>query len=128
MVHKLANRYVSRVSRRMPVGGSMKKQFLGKLQEDVLQYLETEPAATLALLEVRFGSPDDIAADFISQMSYREINNKFRARNRIVAAVIVAAILIVGIWGIAVSVVSKDAQNGTHGYVETRGPIILPEG
>ncbi len=127
MTREQASRYVRRVSRRMPVGGSMKKQFLDKLREDVTQCLETEPGATQEQLELLFGSPDDIAADFIPQMSYREINDKFRVRNRIVSTVIVVAILVVGIWGVAVSIAVENAQSISNGFIETHGPIILPE-
>ncbi len=116
MATKLEKRYISRVSRRVPVGGKQKKEFLSVLRDSLGQYIQEYPDATAAQLEAQFGTPDDIAADFISQMSYREINDKFRAKTRVVVTVLVAAILAVSIWAIAVTFALNDAQKQSSGY------------
>ncbi len=115
MKNNLAKRYIFRVSRRMPVGGKQKREFLAALQEDVEQYILENPSATRAQLEAQFGSPDDIAADFIAQMPYREINDKFRARNRIVAVAVAVAILVVTIWAAAVISLQQATENKIDG-------------
>ncbi len=73
MDNKITRTYIRRVSRCMPVGGNEKKQFLAALQENVSCFLRENPSAGLAQLNAHFGSPDDIAADFIAQMPYRQI-------------------------------------------------------
>ncbi len=125
MYNKIADHYVRRVSRRMPVGGKQKRQFLAVLKENVLRYMEENPATTVSQLEANLGSPDDIAADFISQMSYKEINNKFRARNRIIAAVAVAALLIVSIWAVAVSTALTNAKDKTDGQLINDDYVVM---
>ncbi len=116
MKNNLAKRYIFRVSRRMPVGGKQKREFLAALQEDVEQYILENPSATRAQLEAQFGSPDDIAADFIAQMPYREINDKFRARNRIVAVAVAVALVIAMIWAAAVFCALHDIWGDGAGF------------
>lgn len=123
MANKLARRYVHRVCRRMPVGGKQKRQFLANLRANVTQYLEENPGLDHAQLEAHFGTPDDIAADFISQMSYQQINEKFRFRNRVVAIVAAVAILI-ALLGVGAALCTIEDGKAVNRAYDIIGPVV----
>ncbi len=127
MRNKIARQYLHCVSRGMPIHGKQKRQFLAALEEDVIRYIEENPDASASQIQEQFGSPDDIAADFIDQMPHGQIRKKFRVRNRILVVVIIVALFIVGIWSVAVSIALDNAEDERDGYLETMDPIILPE-
>ncbi len=109
MANKLTSQYIWRISRRMPIGGSRKRQFLATLRESVIQHLEKNPDSDYAQLEAQFGTPDEIADDFIAQMSSQQINAKFRTRNRVVAIVAAVAIIIAMSWiGMVLEIIDED--------------------
>ncbi len=94
MANKQASNYIRRVAFRMPIIGSRKKQFLATLEDEVTQFMAEFPQADYAQLEAQFGTPDDIAADFISQMPCREINRRFRIRNRLIVITLIIILFI----------------------------------
>ncbi len=49
-------------------------------------------------------------------MSYREINDKFRARTRVLVTAFVAALVAVLIWAVAVTVALDNEKHDTSGY------------
>lgn len=117
MDNKIVGRYMRRVAHGMPVGGTQKRQFLGELKDDITRYIEENPDATPSQLERQFGSPDDIAADFISQMPYREINCKFHIRTRMFTVAVIAALLFVTIWLSTALFAMRDALENDPGYI-----------
>lgn len=95
-----AKRYCRHVARALPFGGAKKRGYLAAIKQDVLRYLSEHPWDGEEKLREVFGSPEQIAAAFVSEMPYEEINNRFRARNRalfiVSVAVILALLLLVG--------------------------------
>lgn len=117
MRNKIARQYLHCVSRGMPIHGKQKRQFLAALEEDVIRYTEENPDASASQIQEQFGSPDDIAADFIDQMPHGQIRKKFRVRNRIVAVAAIGALLIVAIWLSTALVAMHDALDNDPGYI-----------
>lgn len=94
---RIADTYCGHVRAKLPFGGKSRKDYLAHLRQDVLSYLSTHPWATQKELEEVFGSPEDIALSFLSELSYPEIMDRIRARNRavrIVSFVACAALLL----------------------------------
>ena len=82
--------YCRKVAKKLPFSGERKRTYLENLQNDVLAYLSSHPWADVQELAAQFGSPEEIAVAFVSEMSYEEINERFRARNRVVKLVLLA--------------------------------------
>lgn len=99
-LERRAAAYCRAVAKKLPIGGSRKKAYLQNLRTDVDAYLSNHPWAEPRELRSVFGEPEQIAVSFVSEMSYEEINAKFRARNRalrlVSAAVVLALLMLVG--------------------------------
>ncbi len=125
MNRKLLSRYYRRVRRALPVGSESKQRFLADLQMQAEQYIQAHPQADITDLETALGTPDEIAQTFLEEMSYGEIIRKFRFRNRIIAIIAVAAIVLVLITGVSIGILVEDGLNDSDGYFESRPAVSV---
>ncbi len=128
MNKKLLSRYYRRVRHALPVGSESKQRFLADLQLQAEQYLQAHPQADITDLETALGTPDEIAASFLEEMSYSEIAPKFRLKNRILGIAAAVALLCVLIFGISIGILVIDHLDDGEGYFETRPVTIIQPG
>ena len=95
-MNKPARAYLRAVRRALRCPGRQGKQLLRQLSEDIEEYCEEHPDATEEELCRRFGTPEDVAADFVEDLGGSIAVNVQRRRNRIVTAVIVVLVLVAG--------------------------------
>lgn len=95
-MNKPARAYLRAVRRALRCPRRQGKQLLRQLSEDIEEYCEEHPDATEEALCRRFGAPEDVAADFAEDLGGSIAVNIQRRRNRIVTAVIVVLVLVVG--------------------------------
>lgn len=95
-MNKPARAYLRAVRRALRCPGRQGKQLLHQLSEDIEEYCEEHPDATEETLCRRFGTPEDVAADFVEDLGGSIAVNIQRRRNRIVTAVIVVLVLVAG--------------------------------
>lgn len=88
---RTARAYCGAVRKKLPIRGPRRTAFLKSLRQDADEYLRTHPWATSEELADRFGAPEDIAVTFVSEMSYDEINERFRAGNRVIRIALIVA-------------------------------------
>ena len=96
-MNKPARAYLRAVRRALRCPGRQGKQLLRQLSEDIEEYCEEHPDATEEALCRRFGTPEDVAADFAEDLGGSIAVNVQRRRNRIVTAVIVVLVLVAGV-------------------------------
>ena len=85
--------YCRRIGRKLPFGGQRKQDYLQSLQEDVGRYLSAHPWAKPEELAEAFGSPEQIAVAFLSEMDDEEIYRRISARKRVVRLVFSGLVL-----------------------------------
>ena len=95
-MNKVAERYLRAVRKALHCPGRQGKRLLRQLSEDIEEYCEEHPDATEEELCRRFGTPEDVAADFVEDLGGSIAVNVQRRRNRIVTAVIVVLVLVAG--------------------------------
>lgn len=95
-MNKVAERYLRAVRKALHCPGRQGKRLLRQLSEDIEEYCEEHPDATEEELCRRFGTPEDVAADFAEDLGGSIAVNVQRRRNRIVTAVIVVLVLVAG--------------------------------
>lgn len=95
-MNKPTRAYLRAVRRALRCPRRQGKQLLRQLSEDIEEYCEEHPDATEEALCRRFGAPEDVAADFAEDLGGSIAVNIQRRRNRIVTAVIVVLVLVVG--------------------------------
>lgn len=92
-LERRAAAYCRRIGRKLPFGGQRKQDYLQSLQEDVGRYLSAHPWAKPEELTETFGSPEQIAVAFLSEMDDREIYRRISARKRVVRLVFSGLVL-----------------------------------
>ena len=85
--------YCRRIGRKLPFGGQRKQDYLQSLQEDVGRYLSAHPWAKPEELAEAFGTPEQIAVAFLSEMDDKEIYLRISARKRVVRLVFSGLVL-----------------------------------
>ena len=95
-MNKVAERYLRAVRKALHCPGRQGKQLLHQLGEDIDEYCEEHLDATEEALCCRFGTPEDVAADFVEDLGGSIAVNIQRRRSRIATALIVLLVLIVG--------------------------------
>ena len=95
-MNKVAERYLRAVRKALHCPGRQGKRLLRQLSEDIEEYCEEHPDATEEAVCRRFGTPEDVAADFVEDLGGSIAVNVQRRRNRIVTAVIVVLVLVAG--------------------------------
>lgn len=92
-LERRAAAYCRRIGRKLPFGGQRRQDYLQSLQEDVGRYLSAHPWAKPEELAETFGSPEQIAVAFLSEMDDREIYRRISARKRVVRLVFSGLVL-----------------------------------
>lgn len=95
-MNKVAAHYLRAVRKALHCPGRQGKQLLHQLSEDIDEYCEEHPDATEEALCRRFGTPEDVAADFVEDLGGSIAVNIQRRRTRIVTALIVLLVLVAG--------------------------------
>lgn len=93
--------YCRRIGRELPFGGQRKWDYLQSLQDDVGRYLSAHPWAKPEELAETFGTPEQIAVAFLSEMDDKEIYRRISARKRVVRLVILGLGLAIGMLAAA---------------------------
>ena len=94
-----ARRYLREVRRGLPCSRKRKRAFLETVGRDIEEYLRETPEADYQALVRRFGSPIQIAEDYLEETDTLEPIRGLRLRRRIYSAVFAAAVLAVTVFG-----------------------------
>ena len=95
---KAASQYLREVKKRIPCSGSQKTEFLCQLEAEVIYYCEDHDGVDFTILSEAFGSPEEVANDFLSELggSLATRTNVFTKRFIYIIATVIT-ILAVGI-------------------------------
>ena len=118
--------YCRQVAKKLPFSGERKRAYLDNLRNDVLGYLSSHPWADLDELAAQFGTPEAIAVAFVSEMSYEEINKRFRARNRVVKLVLLAlGIALAALAAMIVYLIIRNRQDMDGHFIVTAADCLF---
>ncbi len=118
--------YCRKVAKKLPFSGERKRAYIENLRNDVLGYLSSHPWADLGELAEQFGTPEAIAVAFVSEMSYTEINERFRARNRVVHLVLLAlGIALLALVAMIVYLIVRNRQDMDGHFIVTAADCLF---
>ena len=103
--------YVKRVRRLLLVKTDAASQFLAELENNIADYAEAENITDISKIEARFGAPEAIAKEFLANTDIEAVRKKLRLR-RVIAAVLIAALLV---WGVALTALYIEGHNDMRG-------------
>ena len=97
-VHLL--RYLWEVREELPGNRRQKKQILSRVESSVRDFVIENPHVDYATITQRFGTPQQIAASYMEEMSTPELTQQLRIRKTIVRIVAATALVLVLLWAV----------------------------
>lgn len=114
-VHLL--RYLWEVREELPGTRRQKKQILSRVESSVRDFVIENPHVDYATITQRFGTPQQIAASYMEEMSTPELTQQLRIRKTIVRIVAATALVLVLLWaGVVVTALIRHVK-AMNGYL-----------
>ncbi len=114
-VHLL--RYLWEVREELPGNRRQKKQILSRVESSVQDFVIENPHVDYATITQRFGTPQQIAASYIEEVSTPELTQQLRIRKTIVRIVAATALVLVLLWaGVVVTALIRHVK-AMNGYL-----------
>ena len=115
--------YLKEVDQQLSGKRAQRKAYIKKLSADVAERLEEEPALDSAALANAFGSPEELASEFMETLNAKDVKKAFGWK-KIVLIGVITALLIWGVIGIIAVVDSHKSVNGYTVYESNESIII----
>lgn len=115
--------YLKAVEQQLSGKKAQKKAYLKKLAADVAERLEEEPGLDSAALASAFGSPEELAAEFMGTLDVKDVKKAFGWKKIVLIGVIIALL----IWGVIGIIAVVDSHKSVNGYTvyESNESIII---
>lgn len=110
-------RYLWEVREELPGNRRQKKQILSRVESSVQDFVIENSHVDYATITQRFGTPQQIAASYIEEMSTPELTQQLRIRKTIVRIVAATALVLVLLWaGVVVTALIRHVK-AMNGYL-----------
>lgn len=116
--------YYRQISRHLSCPAGRKQQIMENIRSGVNDFLLEKPDADMAAIMQHFGTPEQIAESYLSEMDLKELKKTLNIRKRTFTVVLIAVLTALAMWAIAVVIASIDAHIQAGGY----GEFIVNEG
>lgn len=93
--------YLEAVNKKLVCPRRIRKKFLSQLSADVTELAETcKSETTTADLEARFGTPEEVAVNYLHAAGFSEVRESLSSKRVVVICVIIACIIaLIGVFG-----------------------------
>lgn len=111
-------KYYRNIRRCLPCGNKLKRQIMDSIKTQVNSYLDESPSVDFTSVQQHFGTPQQIAAAYIDEMTSSEILKKIKVKKAVITITCAAVAVIVFIWLSAVSTALTNAFIQSDGYYD----------
>ena len=105
--------YLKEVDQQLSGKRAQRKAYIKKLSADVAERLEEEPALDCAALANAFGSPEELASEFMETLNAKDVKKAFGWKK----IVLIAAIVIIVVWIFWVVIALIDGHKQSQGQI-----------
>lgn len=116
-------KYYRNIRRCLPCDNKLKRQIMDSIKTQVNSYLEENLSVDFTSVQQHFGTPQQIAAAYIDEMTSSEILKKIKVKKAFITITCAAVAVIVFIWLAAVSTALTNAFIQSDGYYDV-GTVI----
>lgn len=110
--------YYRRIRSFLPCSYKQKKQLITGIRQNVALYLEENPEADIRAIQGHFGTPDQIAAACLEEISLPELLRRLRIKRKILAIIGITATLCVVTYSTVMAILAKESASAINGYYE----------
>ena len=94
MIEKDLNLYLKQTEKFLICEKREKKEFLRELQTNVMRYIEDENVADMDKIRAHFGTPQEIANSFLSDMDAADIKKKLAIKKAVIIALVIMVLIV----------------------------------
>lgn len=117
---RAAKQYLREVKKRIPCSPAQKKQFLCQLDNEVFLYCEEHNDIDMAALVDQFGSPEELASDFLPEININTVNGFVQTKHRLLMLLAIIVIAVVALAsGIGIYTLYRQQQLLDGQYIES---------
>lgn len=119
-----AKRYIRSVSDTLSCSGKTKKRIVSQISDSVDDYLLQNPDADFEMIQMHFGTPQEIAVSYVDEQDASVLLKKMSIKKKvlvIVAGVMTAVLLM---WAVVVTWAAIDAKAESGGGIEITDEIL----
>lgn len=109
---KEISKYLKNIKHLLPGSKDSKTEFLDGLHEQIEDFVAENEDATFHDILLTFGEPKEIADEYSAGIDAQEIKKSTRIKKAIIIALVVAIV----IWGVAMCFMAADAHFSYNGY------------
>lgn len=112
--HTALRSYFRSIRNHLTCSRKQKKQILSELKTNITTFLEEHPQTDFQMIQSHFGSPQQIASTYLSDLTDAELLHKLQIRKKVIAiiACLMAAILVIWLavvgWAIVKEIIIAD--------------------
>ena len=110
--------YYRNILRLLPGTTKQKKQIMKMIWQSVSAYIKEKPQATIQEVQAHFGTPQQIAAAYLDEMSTSEVIKKIQTRKTVTSIICAAVALALLMWGISLAFAMIDEKDSADGYYD----------
>lgn len=115
--------YYRNIRRCLPCSRKLRQQIADSIQTQVNTYLEERPETDFASVQQHFGTPEQIVAAYIDEMTTTELQKKFKHKQKVIVIICIAVALALIMWATMLVSAWVDAQKSFDGFYDV-GNII----
>ena len=112
-----SQRYLREVRSWLPCSRKLKREILEEINNTITQYLSENPGAAYTDFTARFGTPQQIAASYVSEMEIGELLRDLRIKRRIIGIVAATVAVLIFLWAGLVVASYVDHTKDVNGYL-----------
>ena len=113
-----AKRYIRSVSNMLSCSGNEKRMIISQIRNSVSDYLLQNPDADFEMIQVHFGTPQEIAASYVNEQDAVGLLKKISINKKILVIVAGVVVAIFLMWAAVVTWAAIDAKAENVGDVK----------
>lgn len=118
-IEKDLEKYYHDVSKALACSTKKKQNIISCLKKGVQSYLADNPNATIEEIIEYLGKPNDIADEYYSNETGKEITKNIKTGRKILFCVVVSLVLALVVYIMAISIMVISDVQGSNGHYDT---------
>lgn len=116
--HPALKKYIRKIKHFLPCSGDEKQYLIAQLQESILDYLEQNPTADFKTLQSQFGTPREIANQYLCDQETSTLLNQINTKKKILGILSFVMSVVLLVWIAAISLDTFDTRKTNQGYLK----------
>ena len=127
-MNQAVKQYLKEIKKQLPCSASQKKRYMEHITDSVSDYVGQHSDCNFEELCKAFGTPEEIADAYISDLSADEFSKKTSTKKVVLVSIVLGVILVgvVAFASVQIAIAKSDLANGYYYHVVYELPSDAP--